>query len=43
MKNIDIEKVKTETYEETKEFEDNRDQEEQNFHVYLIYNLKENC
>lgn len=36
MKTIDIDKVKNETYEERKEFEDNRDSMEEQYHVNLL-------
>lgn len=36
MKQIDIDKVKNETYEERKEFEGSRDNLEEKYHVHLI-------
>lgn len=45
MKNVDLEKVKNELYEERKEFENNRDNLEEKFHVsyikYFFNNISE--
>lgn len=37
MKQIDIEKVKSETFEEEKEFEETRDNLEEKFHVINVF------